>query len=115
MAQDRPTIKTVTIPVVVIGLDSAKAICPYEALDAIVAARKQDESQWLDIFRHWIAEQLDVPPEKLHQQQVVAFNDIVIGVIDALREDRKKKVNEIVDWLLSTQESPAISASGTTS
>lgn len=118
MATDRPTLTTVTIPVSVLGLDSEIEICPYEALDAIVAAQAthgQEDSQWLDTFRHWIAAKIKVAPEKLHQQQVVAFNDIVVQVIEALREDRKKKVGLIVDWLLSTRVSPQTFGTGTTS
>lgn len=115
MSQDRPTLSQVTIPVAVLGIDTKLSICPYQALDAILDAQKQDAENWLDLFRHWIAQQLKTPPESLRQDQVVAFNDIVVQVVEALREDRKKKVGEIVDWLLSTQVSPTTFGSGPTS
>lgn len=115
MSQDRPQFQVVTIPVTVMGIDTKVEVCPFEALDAIIASRKQDESQWLDLFRHWIADKLDTPPEKLHPQQVEFFNNVVIELVEKLREVRKKKLSETVDWLLSIQESLATSEGGVTS
>jgi len=106
--------KTETIPLAF--ADGAPVeIDPWEANEVISAMQAEHGVGTVAstaAIRPWFAQKLNVPPERIDLASVAYYCDVIIEVVNALVEHRKKKSSETANLLLSTLDCPPISDSG---
>lgn len=85
----------------------------YEARRVLLEAEKlPDADRWATILE-WLEQQLGVSASSLPENIALDFNNLVVAVVNRLDEERKKKLASIAFLRPCTQESRAISGSGT--
>jgi len=85
----------------------------YKARRILATADKEpDENARWNYIAKWLGEQLQVDPNRLAENILYEFNDLVCLSIIKLNEVRSKKVNGIVSSLISIQESLTTSEVG---
>ncbi len=83
----------------------------YEANEVIYGDRDKSGDY---AIREWLATWLGVGCDELATGQLLEFQDIISGMVEALEGHRKKKVSTIVSWLSSTLESQEATNNGAT-
>jgi hypothetical protein len=96
------------------GDGEAVKLDPLDANEAILAAQGKHGVTMgrTRAMRSWYAEHLGVDEEKISLDEAAKVTDAIIAIAQRLIDERKKKVSETVDSLLSTLGFPPTSEDG---